>query len=223
MNQNHHTNLQPFMTAVQTAFLNRIPYEQILNRELLWLAENNSSAVEFPDLSTKNSTPFAEQLREALRHTVCATQPLGEALALIAHVLPWRFANEDHPSPSLASKRTAFADIIGPLSPIRSNLVSLRLTLIASNTLSSSHHHTEAEFAHIVSGEASWIISGLPRRFLPGAYILTPPQTVHAIHTDHQPVLALCLRKLITRCDHPHHPPRFRNRKASILHVCATD
>jgi quercetin dioxygenase-like cupin family protein len=216
MKHKTHFNLQAFMTAAQTAFLQRIPYERVLNRELLWLAENNSSAVAFPDLSTNNSQPLAEQLGEALRHTVHLTQTLGEALAPLAHVLPWKSADGDHPSPSGASWRTAMADIVGPLAPLRSNLVRLRLALIASNTFSSSHHHTEAEFAHIVSGSATWIISGIPRRFQPGAFILTPPQAVHAIHTEQQPVLALCLRTTESRCEQAPRPGRHRGQETGF-------
>ena len=140
--------------------------------------------------------------------------PLGDVTRHLPY-LPWTRTEGDSSASSHLTQRAANANIIGPGALFPREDIFLGLTLIAPNTLCPSHHHPDAELCHPLMGGATWIIGGVARKLAPRDVIVSPPQAVHAIHTDHQPVLALFVR-LLSPAETPppdETPPRGAPRK----------
>jgi len=85
----------------------------------------------------------------------------------------------------------AFAEIIGPAAPFRSDSVCLGLTLIGPETLYPVHRHPAIELYYVVAGIATWTLDGLSQDHPPGTFILHPSQAIHAMRTHAEPLLAI--------------------------------
>ncbi|MDR2365801.1 MAG: cupin domain-containing protein [Zoogloeaceae bacterium] len=106
-------------------------------------------------------------------------------------VLPWRYsydARADHPG---LETRMAWAELIGPIAPFKSEKVCLGLTAIGPRTLYPDHAHPAAETYLVLSGTARWTMNGVTRRQAPGNFILHPSRVVHAMQTGREPLLAV--------------------------------
>lgn len=196
MSQQNPVHIQAFLTAVQTVLAQRAPHDRTVHQEFSRILGLFTEDAPPSGVFQKSELAMTAWIREVLQHKADSTRPLAETIAPIAHVLPWSRADDDTNTPSQATRRAAKADLVGPSAALRSPLLHLGLTLIAPNTLCPSNHHLDAELSHVVAGNATWVINGIPKKYWAGSFIVTPPQAVHAIHTEHEPVLALCLRKI---------------------------
>lgn len=187
--------LHTLLTAVQTVVTRHSPNEITINQELHRILDRLRKDPSMPGMFQASRHAITEHIGAALQHETKLTSLL-ETITPIAHYLPWRRADGDSGILSRSARRAAMADIIGPLAPFRSDLVSLGLTLIAPNTLCPSHHHSDAELAHVVTGSATWVINGRPLTCHAGTFIATPPQAVHATHTEDESLLALYMRTI---------------------------
>jgi gentisate 1,2-dioxygenase len=85
----------------------------------------------------------------------------------------------------------AFAEIVGPAAPFRSDSVCLGLTLIGPETLYPAHRHPAIELYYVVAGIATWTLVGVSQDNPPGTFILHPSQAIHAMRTHAEPLLAI--------------------------------
>ena len=120
-----------------------------------------------------------------------ATTALIDAIRPVRRHLPWKYNYESRPDLPDLGQRMGWAEIIGPEAPFRSEAVCLGLTLIAPNSNYPAHCHPATELYHVITGTATWILNGIPHTYPPGAYILHPSQSVHAMQTGNKPLLAL--------------------------------
>ncbi|MDR0672654.1 MAG: cupin domain-containing protein [Zoogloeaceae bacterium] len=105
-------------------------------------------------------------------------------------VLPWRYsydARADHPG---LETRMAWAELVGPVAPFKSQRVCLGLTAIGAHTLYPAHTHPAVETYLVLSGSARWTMNEHARTHPPGTLILHPSNVVHAMQTDTSPLLA---------------------------------
>jgi quercetin dioxygenase-like cupin family protein len=188
--------LHAFLTAAQTVFARHSPNEMTVNQEFNRILDKLRKAPALHGMFQASHHAIIEHIGVALQHEPKLTKSLLETITPIAQFLPWRHADGDSGALSRSSRRAAMADIIGPLAPFRSTIVNLGLTLIAPNTLCPSHHHSDAELSHVVTGSATWVINGRPLRCQAGTFIATPSQAVHAAHTEHEPLLAIYMRAI---------------------------
>jgi quercetin dioxygenase-like cupin family protein len=141
---------------------------------------------------------FPRSRQAATRHIHSALQGGNDStvalLALIRPVirfLPWRYnypLRDDAPD---LEQNIAFAEIIGPEAPFRSDSVCLGLTLIGPKTLYPPHRHPAVELYLVAAGTATWTLDGVSREQPPGSCILHPSQAVHAMQTGAEPLLAI--------------------------------
>jgi mannose-6-phosphate isomerase-like protein (cupin superfamily) len=135
--------------------------------------------------------PVARFFDAALGTGNKTTAGLLDGIRPVIQFLPWRYSypvREDAPG---LEKNIAFAELIGPEAPFKSDTVCLGLTLIAPKTLYPAHQHPAVELYYVVTGTATWILNGEARRNPPGAFILHPSQGVHAMQTTSSPLLAI--------------------------------
>ncbi|MDR0735967.1 MAG: AraC family ligand binding domain-containing protein [Zoogloeaceae bacterium] len=143
--------------------------------------------------------PDAAHLR-ATRHPVItqlkslAAAKMDDAIlaACLPHLarLPWRYsydARADHPG---LETRMAWAELVGPIAPFKSQRVCLGLTAIGPHTLYPAHIHPAVETYLVLSGTARWAMNDLAQTHPPGTLILHPSNVVHVMQTDTEPLLA---------------------------------
>ncbi|CAO3424487.1 dimethylsulfonioproprionate lyase family protein [Azospirillum doebereinerae] len=135
-----------------------------------------------------NHHPSLEQLPEAARR---AGPAWAKALPPVAGRLPWRFGYAPRADLPELQNRMAWAEIVGPAAPIRSDRVGFGLTLIGRDTHYPSHRHPAVELYAVVSGTAAWTLDGVTTQRPPGDVVLHPANAVHAMRTTDEPLLAL--------------------------------
>jgi mannose-6-phosphate isomerase-like protein (cupin superfamily) len=109
----------------------------------------------------------------------------------IAPSLPWHYNYPLHKNLPELGQDIAFAEIIGPEAPFRSDSVCLGLTLIGKEILYPAHYHPAIELYYVVTGTATWTLNGISHNSPPGTYILHPSMSIHAMETREEPLLAI--------------------------------
>jgi mannose-6-phosphate isomerase-like protein (cupin superfamily) len=142
---------------------------------------------EFP----RSAHPSTRHLEAAFEAGNASTADLLAAIRPVALDLPWRYSYAKRDDAPGLEDNMAFAELIGPDAPFKSQSVCIGLTLIGPEILYPSHAHPAIELYYVVAGTATWIANGIPSRNHPGAFILHPSQTVHAIQTHQEPLLAV--------------------------------
>lgn len=137
----------------------------------------------------KSTHPATSLIGGALKGGTDATSSLLDALTPVIRHLPWRY-----PQAGGTEERIAIAELIGPDAPFRSPAVGLGFALIAPNAHCPVHHHSAAELYYMVTGTATWLLDGMSHVIRPGTCMLLPSQSVHAVRTDDDAVLALYAR-----------------------------
>ncbi len=143
------------------------------------------------DPFTRSKHPVTAFIGAAAERGSDTTAALLDAIAPVVHCLPWKYNYEPRADLPDLGLRMGWAEIIGPEAPYRSKSVCLGLTLIAPDTLYPEHYHPATELYHVIAGTATWILDDVPRVYPPGAFILHPPESVHAMRTSTEPLLAL--------------------------------
>lgn len=177
--------------------LMRAAFAAGLHHEPAVAAEAGRVLADLPD----GAAPLrlAEPLRPS-RHPVLAQLPeaargagaLWESvLPPLAESLPWRFGYAPRPDAPDLGERMAWAEIVGPAAPLRSDRVGFGLTLIGRDTLYPPHRHPAVELYAVVSGAAVWTLDGDDTRRPPGDLVLHAAGAVHAMRTTDEPLLAV--------------------------------
>ena len=141
---------------------------------------------------------FAQSGHAVTRHVEAAlnggsetTAALLEKVRPVIEFLPWHYGYAPRNDAPDLGQRIAFAELIGPLAPYRSDSVCLGLTIIGPETLYPCHRHPAVELYYVAAGVATWTLDGVERDHPPGSFILHPSQAVHAMQTRAQPLLAI--------------------------------
>ncbi|PWC53345.1 hypothetical protein TSO221_11090 [Azospirillum sp. TSO22-1] len=132
--------------------------------------------------------PVLSQLPGAAR---AAGAPWESALLPLAGRLPWRFGYAPRPDAPDLGERMAWAEIVGPAAPLRSDRVGFGLTFIGRDTVYPPHRHPAVELYAVVSGTAVWTLEGADTRRRPGDFVLHAADAVHAMRTTDEPLLAI--------------------------------
>ena len=140
---------------------------------------------------SKSSQAATRHIEPALRAGNESTQALLEAIGPVIRYLPWRYSYPPRNDRADLGQHIAFAEIVGPEAPFRSDRVCLGLTLIGPQTLYKMHRHPAIELYHVMAGTAAWTLDDVSRDNQPGTYVLHPSQAVHAMQTRAQPLLAI--------------------------------
>jgi len=139
----------------------------------------------------RSSHPSTRHLEAALEAGNASTADILGAIRPVAFDLPWRYSYAKRSDAPGLEDNMAFAEIIGPEAPFKSESVCLGLTLIGPETLYPPHAHPAIELYYVAAGTATWIANGVASRNPPGAFILHPSQVVHAMQTHREPLLAV--------------------------------
>ena len=134
---------------------------------------------------------ITRQIGATIRSGSEMTMFLLDSITPIIRFLPWRDGDATREDAPDLRGRIAFAEIVGPAAPFVSKSVCLGLALIAPDTRYPAHHHSASELYYVVTGTATWVINGVPKKYSAGSFILHSPQAVHAIQTGFVPLLAL--------------------------------
>lgn len=122
-------------------------------------------------------------------HSITARLPgAGHAASLFD--LPW--TDGGFVLPMEISGRNAYAEVVGPDGPLRSEKCRFGFYLQAPNCLYPAHSHAAEELYLILSGMADWRLDGAAA-FRPGARELVHhlPWQSHEMRTGSAPLLAL--------------------------------
>ncbi|THF65291.1 dimethylsulfonioproprionate lyase family protein [Pseudothauera rhizosphaerae] len=114
---------------------------------------------------------------------VAAFRPLFAAL-------PWRYGYTPRPDFPGLETRMAWAELVGPLAPFRSDRACLGLTFIAPRTRYPEHFHPAVETYFVLSGTARWTAAGVTHERVPGDWVLHPSDIIHVMETGDEPLLA---------------------------------
>jgi len=114
------------------------------------------------------------------------TASLARSVGLIREHLVWRYGYDEVPDGLRLN--FAFAEILGPVGPIRSDHLKLGLVLFAPSTTYPTHSHEDICESYInISGHVSENDTGVSA---PGSLIFNPPGQQHCITTaDREPCL----------------------------------
>lgn len=196
---NHSTEKQPairdrisaLISAIRASYSQRPPGDDAVASEI-------KTVLSLLDVLPSLTGKFAKNGHAVTRHADAALQAGNESTAALVEsirpvidYLPWRYSyplREDAPD---LGQRIAFAEIIGPEAPFRSDTVCLGLTLIAPQTLYPAHRHPAIELYYVVAGTSAWTLNKVTQEHPPGTYILHPSQAVHAMRAHAQPLLAV--------------------------------
>jgi mannose-6-phosphate isomerase-like protein (cupin superfamily) len=140
---------------------------------------------------SRSTHPSIRHLNAAFESGSAATTDLLDAIRPVALDLPWRYSyalRDDAPG---LGNNMAFAELIGPEAPYKSDRVCVGLTLIGPEIIYPSHSHPAVELYYVVAGKATWVANGVSRLIFPGEFILHGSQVVHAMLTTSEPLLAV--------------------------------
>ena len=191
MSETTSSQISSLIASVRTAFARRKPADDAVGREIqrvVSLLEPLPSLTgEFP----KNTHAATRHIKAALQAGNKSTTALLDVIGPVIRFLPWRYSYPPRDDAPDLGRDIAFAEIVGPAAPFRSDNVCLGLTLIGPKTLYPAHRHPAIELYHVVAGTATWTLDGVSHDHPPGTFILHPSQAVHAMRTHAEPFLAI--------------------------------
>jgi mannose-6-phosphate isomerase-like protein (cupin superfamily) len=132
--------------------------------------------------------PVAAEVPEAAR---LAGRAWDAALSPLAAVLPWRYGYAPRLDAPGLERRMAWAELVGPDAPIRSDRVGFGLTFIGRDTFYLPHRHPAVELYAVVAGSADWTLGEETTRRRPEDFVLHPANAVHAMRAGSEPILAI--------------------------------
>lgn len=108
-----------------------------------------------------------------------STAKFAQSVGLIRQHLVWQYGYDE--MPECLSLNFAFAEVLGPKGPVRSNRLKMGLVLFAPNTTYPTHSHEHISESYInISGHVSENDTGVSA---PGSLIFNPPGHQHSITT----------------------------------------
>jgi hypothetical protein len=140
---------------------------------------------------TRSNHPSTCYLDAAFAAGNAATQALIAAIRPIALDFPWRYSYAKRDDAPGLEDRMAFAEIIGPEAPFKSQNLCIGLTLIGPKTFYPPHAHPAIELYLVAAGTAIWTAGENSGSNGPGAFVLHSSRIVHAMRTQGEPLLAV--------------------------------
>ena len=191
MSETTSSRIPSLVATVKTAFARRKPADDAVGREIRRVVSLLEPLPLLTGRFSKNNHAATRHIEAALQAGNESTVALLDAIGPVIRFLPWRYsypAREDAPN---LGQNIAFAEIVGPAAPFRSDSVCLGLTLIGPETLYPTHRHPAIELYYVVAGTATWTLDGVSHDHPPGTFILHPSQAIHAMQTHAEPLLAI--------------------------------
>lgn len=183
--------IHSLIASVRHAYARYEPADDAIGHELKKVL---SLLVPLPLLTgsfSQNSHAVTRHIEAALDVGNESSAYLLDTIGPVIHFLPWRYSYPEREDAPNLGQNIAFAEIIGPEAPFRSDSVCLGLTLIGPETLYPAHRHPAVELYLVAAGTATWTLDGVSRDHPPGAFILHPSQAIHAMRTHAGPLLAI--------------------------------
>jgi hypothetical protein len=177
--------------TIQTHLQQRTVTDDAVGKEAARVLELLESLPLIEGTFSRSSHPSTRYLNAAFEAGNASTVNLLDAIRPVALDLPWRYSYAKRDDAPGLEDRIAFAEIIGPEAPFKSQKICLGLTLIGPNTLYPSHVHPAIELYYVAAGTTSWIASGVSTLNCPGTFILHHSMVVHAMQTHLEPLLAV--------------------------------
>lgn len=135
--------------------------------------------------------PLIRHLPAALALTGTHAAEAASVLDRVAELLPWRYGYQERSDAPGLESSMGWAELVGPEAPFPSGEVCFGLTLIGPGSYYLPHHHPAIELYRVLAGHAEWTADGQTATQRPGAYILHPANSVHAMRTSEEPLLAI--------------------------------
>ncbi len=141
------------------------------------------------------AAPLTESAHPLLAEVPEAARAAGGAWAVellpLAAWLPWRYSYTPRPDAPGLENRMAWAELVGPAAPIRSDVVGFGLTVITRSTFYPPHRHPAVELYAVVAGASEWTLDGVTRSCRAGDFILHPSDVPHAMRALDAPLLGI--------------------------------
>ena len=185
------TSIPDLIGTIQTHFQRRKAIGDAVGKEATSVLSLLEQLPPLEGTFTRSYHPSTRHLGPAFEAGNASTADLIAAIRPIAFNLPWRYSYSKRDDAPRLEENIAFAEIIGPEAPFKSESVCLGLTLIGPDTLYPPHEHPAVELYYVAAGTATWIANGISSRNPPGAFILHPSQVIHAMQTHREPLLAV--------------------------------
>lgn len=168
------------------------PDDAAVAAEIATVSEGLRAALVHPPvLPPPASHGVTKHLPQVLALAARHAPDLAAALAPVGGGLPWRYGYLPRGDAPGLENEMAWAELVGPLAPWRSDRVCLGLTLIGAGSYYPDHRHPALELYAVVAGEAEWSRSGETSLRPPGSRILHRGNEVHAMRTGEEPLLAI--------------------------------
>ena len=182
---------RPFVRAVRQLLAVQTPPGPAIENELGRVCALIDGGGWTDDRLQGTDHPVTRHLGAALSSVVKPARALAEELARLAPSLPWKYGYAPRQNDPDLGEQIAFAELLGPTAPLRSDVLCLGVTLIAPGTLYPPHRHPAIELYLVLSGTALWSAGGRSGLRPPGALVLHPSEVVHSMETRAEPLLAL--------------------------------
>jgi hypothetical protein len=135
--------------------------------------------------------PLIQHLPAALALARTHAPEVASVLEPIAELLSWRYSYPPRYDERGLESAMGWAEMVGPEASVRSGEVCFGLTLIGPDSYYLPHRHPAIELYRVLAGSAEWTAAGQTVMQPPGAYILHPMNSVHAMRTREEPLLAI--------------------------------
>lgn len=164
--------------------------DDALGRELQGILADLALPASRPGELAGRAHPIREHLAGPLPSRHGTVDDVLDAFRVLFPLLPWRYGYESRPDfPGLES-RMAWAELVGPLAPFRSDRICVGITVIAPHTRYAEHFHPAVESYYVLSGTARWTAAGATTTVLPGSYVLHPESIEHVMETTDETLIA---------------------------------
>jgi quercetin dioxygenase-like cupin family protein len=148
--------------------------------------------VDFSTADEKHLQASGHPVVRQLQQVGASAKDNAVLAAFLPHLdaLPWRYSYEPRADAPDIGERMAWAELVGPIAPFKSEKVCIGLTAIGAGLLYPAHYHPAVETYLVLSGTARWTANGNTQAHPPGTIILHPSNIIHAMQATDAPLLA---------------------------------